>query len=120
VRLASSIVVALGIGVLFACDPLSADELDCEEAVSVLEHCCPGFVGSALSCVETQQGCSGGTTPALSTQDSACIRGESCAELVSTSVCTRAQQARSCTSGGYDSDGNPIGPTCAPQPTACP
>ena len=38
-----------------------------------------------------------GKAPALSIDDSTCIRAETCHELVSTGVCTRAQQARSYT-----------------------
>jgi len=62
----------------------------------VLEGCCPGFAGSLLQCQYTSD-CGGTTYPALSIDDSTCIRAETCHELVSTGVCTRAQQARSYT-----------------------
>jgi hypothetical protein len=102
VRLRSSIVVGLGIAVIFGCgDPLRQDELDCEEAVSVLEGCCPGFYGSELQCVySAPQSCGPTTYPALSEEASACIRGESCAQLVSSGVCARAQAARAYEQGG--------------------
>ncbi len=102
VRVPSSIVVGLGIGVLFACgDPLRQDELDCEEAVSVLEGCCPGFYGSELQCVySAPQTCGPTTYPALSEDAAACIRGESCSQLVSSGVCARAQAARAYEQGG--------------------
>jgi hypothetical protein len=100
-RLRSPLLIATGIAVLFACGaPLRQDELDCEEAVSVLESCCPEFQASQLQCVYDDQGCSGTTYPALSEGDSACIRSETCATLVSSGVCSRAQSARSYTLGG--------------------
>lgn len=97
-----ALLITAGIAVLFACgDPLQQNELDCEEAVSVLESCCPGFEGSQLQCVyDDNQGCNGTTYPALSTDDSSCIRDKSCATLVSSGVCARAQAARSYTLGG--------------------
>jgi len=115
VRLRSPLLIAAGIAVLFACgDPLRQDELDCEEAVSVLETCCPGFQASQLQCVYNNQGCSGTTYPALSTGDSACIRSETCATLVSSGVCSRAQSARGYTLGGSSSpdEGTPPSPVC--------
>jgi hypothetical protein len=93
-RIGAALVTAVGLAVLFACGgPLRQDELDCEEAVSVLEGCCPDFAGSSVQCVETDS-CNGATYPAISEDDSACIRRESCAELVSSGVCQRAQQAQ--------------------------
>lgn len=94
-RAGTAFITAGTLAVLFACgDPLLQVELDCEEAVSVLEKCCPGFAGSELQCVYTSN-CAGTTNPAIPEDQSACIRGESCDELKSTDVCGRAQQARS-------------------------
>lgn len=111
VRITSSLVVGLGIAVLFACgDPLRQDELDCEEAVSVLEGCCPGFQSSELQCVyQAPQGCGPTTYPAITEDESTCIRGESCSLLVSSGVCARAQQARAYTQGNDSptEDGQP-------------
>ena len=104
-RLGTASVTAATFAVLFACGgPLRQDELDCEEAVSVLEGCCAGFRGSALQCQYTSD-CNGTTYPAITVDASACIRGESCSELVSTGVCQRAQQARSYTTGTVSSHG---------------
>jgi hypothetical protein len=120
VRLASPVLVTLGIVALFACGHMDQDELDCEEAVSVLKDCCPGFDTSPVQCIHASNGCGAGTSPALSQDDSACIRAESCGKLVSTGVCARAQAARACTFGGNDpSTGSPSGSTCA-QPAVCP
>jgi hypothetical protein len=96
VRLRWPLLTATAIAVLFACGaPLRQDELDCEEAVSVLASCCPGFQDSQLQCVYNAAGCSGTTYPALTMGDSSCIRSETCATLVSSGVCSRAQSARS-------------------------
>ncbi len=103
-RVGTAFITAGTFAVLFACgDPLLQVELDCEEAVSVLEGCCPGFAGSQLQC-QYNSDCSQTTYPAISQDQSACIRGESCDELKSTGVCDRAQQARSYTTG--------VAPTC--------
>jgi hypothetical protein len=94
----SAFATAAGIALLFSCgDQLLPDEIDCEEAVSYLEHCCPGFQPGRLACVYKQEGCSGATHPALSVDDSTCIRGESCSTLAATGVCDRAQHAMSVT-----------------------
>jgi len=119
VRLTSPILVSIGVAVLFACGSLDPEELDCEEAVNVLEDCCPGFDTSPLQCIHQTNGCGSGTSPALSQQDSSCIRSQSCATLVSSGVCQRAQAARACTDDGTSwSSGNPNGATCA-QPVVC-
>jgi hypothetical protein len=99
-RVGTAFVTAGTFAVLFACGgPLLQVELDCEEAVSVLDGCCPGFAGSQLQC-NYKSDCSGTTYPAISQSDSACIRSESCSELKSTGVCDRAQKARSYSTGG--------------------
>ena len=90
-RRGSAALTAAAVALVFACgDALQQDELDCEEAVSYLEGCCPGFDTRALRCVD--DGC-GGNRPDISEAQSACIRAESCQELVGTGVCQRAQQA---------------------------
>jgi len=119
VRIASPTLVALGVAVVFACDPLDGEELDCEEAVSVLKGCCPGFDSSPLQCIVAPGGCYGGTSPALDQDDSTCIRKATCAQLIATGVCTRAQSARACTSDGINSSGEPNGATCSYQ-QVCP
>jgi hypothetical protein len=77
----------------FACgDALRQDELDCEEAVSYLDGCCPGFqASSTLRCEYIDNGgCAAPTLPGISEDQSACIRSKSCATLQQTGVCARA------------------------------
>jgi hypothetical protein len=79
------------LALVFACgDALQQDELDCEEAVSYLEGCCPGFDTRGLKCID--DGC-GGHSPDISEPQSACIRAERCQALVASGVCRRAEQA---------------------------
>jgi hypothetical protein len=119
-RFTASLAWAGAVFVLLACGtPLTQQELDCEEAVSVLQSCCPGFDGSPLVCTYSpSQGCEGSSTyPAISEDDSACIRRETCSQLVRTGVCTRAQQARA-----YTQTTNSYGDTSgtATPPSVCP
>jgi hypothetical protein len=74
------------------------DELDCEEAVSYLQGCCPGFDGAQIECTDWPKGCNAGhaewdESPAITEEQSACIRAESCSTLIATGVCARAQKA---------------------------
>ena len=88
-----AILTALTVLLFLSCgDTLRNDELDCEEAVSHLEHCCPGFDSSGVSCVWQSHGCDGSTVEIDSAQ-SQCIRNRSCAELVASGVCDRESQA---------------------------
>jgi hypothetical protein len=77
------------------------DVIECEDALSRLEQCCPGFDATPVLCNYFHSKSSGcGTTstsnvrPALERWESACIRDESCDELVANKVCERAQNAR--------------------------
>jgi hypothetical protein len=77
------------------------DVIECEDALDRLERCCPGFDATPVLCNYFHQKSTGcGTTsqddvrPALSRDESACIRDTSCDALVATKVCARAQQAR--------------------------
>ncbi len=82
--------------VLLACgDPLRQDELDCEEAVSVLASCCPSFDAHEIRCIyNAAEGCeTQAVYPDITIAESACIRGRSCSELVASGVCARGQQA---------------------------
>jgi hypothetical protein len=95
-RYGSAALSAAAVALVFACgDALQQDELDCEEAVSYLEGCCPGFDTRGLRCVD--DGC-GGQVPDISEQQSACIRAESCQELVANGVCQRVQPAAAASS----------------------
>lgn len=80
-------------GAVVCCVGIREDELLCEEAAAHLASCCPGFDVSSLSC-SYNSGCGSTTYPALSIPGSQCINGESCATLVATDVCQRAQQAK--------------------------
>jgi len=82
--------IAAIVGVLFACGDMRQDELDCEEAVSHLQSCCPGFDSSAIQCTYSS-GCGTTQYPAIATPQSQCIRGEDCSTLVASGVCKRAQ-----------------------------
>ena len=87
----ASLVAAIVLGAL-ACGSIREDQLECEEAVTKLEGCCSDFNASPIQCVYTS-GCEDTTYPDLDIPTSDCIRGESCAEIVSTGVCGRALQA---------------------------
>jgi hypothetical protein len=87
---ATAWLLAAAVLVPLACGDMRQDELDCEEAVSHLQECCPSFDSSHIECLYVS-GCETSTYPAISIAQSQCIRGESCATLVSSGVCTRAQ-----------------------------
>jgi hypothetical protein len=83
--------VALLVGVLLGCTGIREDEFVCEDAVSHLQQCCPGFVAGNVDCSYEPAGCEENPVyPEISISESTCIRGESCNELRSTGVCTRA------------------------------
>ena len=78
-----------------------ADVIECEDALDRLEHCCPGFDAAPVLCNffhSKSSGCgtvsTDNVTPALSRDESECIRETSCESLVATKVCDRAQLAR--------------------------
>ena len=80
------------------------DVIECEDALSRLERCCPSFDATPVLCNFTYDKSSGcGTTstssvkPAFTTAESTCIRGRSCEELITHNVCERAQLARAYT-----------------------
>ena len=73
-----------------ACGDMRQDELDCEEAVSHLQECCPSFNSRNIECLYVS-GCETSTYPAISIQQSQCIRSEACTALVASGVCNRAQ-----------------------------
>ncbi len=77
------------VGVLLACGSIRQDEFLCENAVSHLQGCCPGFDASAVEC-HYNAGCLDDTTyPELDETQSDCIMAESCATLRATGVCDR-------------------------------
>ena len=66
------------------------DELRCEEAAARLKECCSGFDPQRIDCYWVETGC-GTVYPDITISESRCISSTSCATLVSTGVCTRAQ-----------------------------
>jgi len=90
-----AIVITLGV----SCNGFREDEIECEQAVVHLRECCPGFRASAVSCTYSDHvDCSDNLTsreyPALNLEESECLQRKSCADLVSTGACTRAQEAK--------------------------
>ncbi len=83
--------VAVLLGVALGCG-IREDEYSCEDAVSHLKECCPGFFEENVSCTYTAaQGCGDMTVyPDFSVSESNCIRSQSCAALVGNHVCDRA------------------------------
>jgi hypothetical protein len=77
------------------------DVLSCEDAVAHLAECCPQFDPHAVQCFYSFQVLSGcgddlstdQVAPALSPDESACIRAMSCDALRNSTVCARAQKA---------------------------
>lgn len=71
--------------------------IQCEEALSYLEDCCPGFDATQVAChyfYSDSTDCSGHRSvehdePDLSEDESACILDRSCNDLVTQGVCQR-------------------------------
>lgn len=79
-------------------DDLTEEVLACEEAVSILARCCPGFDPHAVQCVDHRyrrtSSCDGSVHeghdhPMLRSDQSECVRGSSCTDLVRTNTCGR-------------------------------
>jgi hypothetical protein len=95
-------IAVFGLTTLMADGGLRQDELDCEEAASYLQSCCPDFT-ITFSCTYSS-GCDDTVVPDLSIDQSQCILAESCEEIVSSGVCTRLP-------GSPIPAGTPTGPT---------
>jgi hypothetical protein len=80
----------LGLTALIAGGGLRQDEIDCEQAVSFLQGCCPDWAGATVSCVQ-DTGCGTSVSPALSIDESQCILAESCAQVVQSGLCERVK-----------------------------
>ncbi|HEY1694414.1 MAG TPA: hypothetical protein VGG39_19730 [Polyangiaceae bacterium] len=110
-RVGAAIVASWVMAALFACNGMRQDELDCEEAVAVLDHCCNAFPSSFVNCTYEAPGCGAPAVyPSISTPESQCIRAESCSALVTSGVCDRAAAL-----SGLDSaqtDASPTAPVC--------
>jgi hypothetical protein len=83
------VVCILGLSTLVADGGLTQEQLDCEEAVSYLQGCCPGFQASETVNCESDQGCGTSIAPALSITESQCIVGLSCSDVVNRGICDR-------------------------------
>jgi hypothetical protein len=70
---------------------IQEDDLECQEAASQLQNCCPGFNPKSLVCTYSTAIC-GTIEPDFSLEVSQCIIGESCEALRSTGVCARAEE----------------------------
>ena len=85
--------IVLGLlGLLALTCGIREDELRCEEAVAHLIDCCPGFDATQMDCYYST-GC-GTTYPVIDIQESRCVSGLKCAEVVAAGICSRAQVAR--------------------------
>lgn len=109
IRLAVGI---LGLSTLVADGGLTQDQLDCEEAVSYLQGCCPGFRQNETISCQTEEGCGTSTEPALSISESQCIVSLSCSDVVNQGICARVQNLSSPTTGD--------GTTTGSHPAVCP
>jgi hypothetical protein len=115
-RRSSAYAISVVVVLLFACgdgskhdhDNFREDVIMCEDAVSYLVSCCPGFNAHAVHCNYgydyTPGGCYGtsaatdSVSPALSLEESRCILGRPCNAIVAAGVCARAQAATPYTS----------------------
>src|SRR5262245_44560823 len=69
------------VAVVLSCGSIPDDELTCEEAVSRLIDCCPGFDPRRMPCVRSD-GCGNDQTkPSFSEDSSRCILGKTCDDL---------------------------------------
>lgn len=64
------------------------DEVECEEAVAMLEECCDGFDASKIAC-DYIEGCDESTYPSIAPYESECIRALSCSEVRDAKICDR-------------------------------
>jgi hypothetical protein len=90
-RWSGGIAIGCVVGLVLAC-AIRQDEFVCEDAAAHLEACCQGFHASNIDCTyQASQGCNDSTVyPEIDVPQSACIRAETCDQLKSTGVCTRA------------------------------
>jgi hypothetical protein len=75
------------------CGGIRRDEFVCEEAFAKLSECCPGFSTAEDYC-DYDSGCGATRHPALSPEESDCIRGKTCAALRDQKICERAAQVK--------------------------
>jgi hypothetical protein len=92
---------------------LRQDELDCEQAVSYLQGCCPAFAGATVRCVAAS-GCGTSVSPALSIEESQCILAESCDQVIDSGLCERVKNLPSPTVDTFDDAGDVSHPLVCP------
>jgi hypothetical protein len=85
----SATVIATLIAFVACIAPLREDEFLCEEAHAHLVECCPNFTTDSQYC-SYAEGCGTAQYPALTADESQCIRDQSCDRLRSDGVCARA------------------------------
>lgn len=105
------VVCVLGVSTLVAGGGLRQDELDCENAVSYLQGCCPGFTGGTVACVH-DDGCGTVTDTALSISESQCIVAETCDQILSSGICDRVTNLASPTQDSADDTSTSHPPVC--------
>src|SRR5262245_26564362 len=77
------------IAIVLSCGSIPDDELTCEEAVSHLIDCCPGFDPRRMPCVRSDGCGSDQTKPSFSESSSRCMLAKSCEDLRSGGTCDR-------------------------------
>jgi len=82
----------------YACGEIRPDEIECEEAVTHLSHCCPEVDARGWNC-QYQTTCGETLRPSFSIKTSQCIRNDTCEQLAASGTCARAVQ------GNFLSDG---------------
>jgi hypothetical protein len=87
-------ILVLGLSTLVADGGLRQDEIECEEAVSYLQGCCPDFAGASIACVH-DSGCGSTVEPALSIEESQGILSQGCSQIVGSGLCERVKNLRS-------------------------
>jgi hypothetical protein len=84
----SFVFVALALGCLRCESGLREDELECERTAIHLKECCPKMRESAVDChYVAPSDCGDGSLPDLTVEDAHCLRGLSCADVVSSGLC---------------------------------
>ncbi len=90
-RATSVAVIVLLVLAAYACGEIRPDEIECEEAVAHLSHCCPTVDARGWNC-EYQTTCGETLRPSFSIKTAQCIRKDSCVDLVASGTCARALQ----------------------------
>ena len=87
--------VTLAIAVVLSCGSIPEEELVCEEAVSKLIDCCPGFDPRRTPCVRSSGCNSDETRPTFSEDASHCILDKECSSIRTDGVCERVVKGQS-------------------------